>query len=171
MEGFLTKPAHLPQLREALQRYGSGATVFAAAAVVVEAAVGTPEGTSTLLDMPTIRDVSQALTPRKYAELLQRFLDGRGVVVAELRQAIAIGAHAELRSAAHSLKGAAASLGLSAVSALAQRLQTCTPQTSSQDLLQTLDELEASFEQSVAECVRSGLIDADVTPPAARAPA
>jgi signal transduction histidine kinase/DNA-binding response OmpR family regulator len=171
MEGFLTKPAHLPQLREALQRYGSGATAFAAADVVLTTTTAPTGEPAALLDMPTIHDVSQALTPRKYGELLSRFLDSRPIVVAELRQAVAVGAHADLRSAAHSLKGASASLGLCGVSAVAQRLQSSTPHVSAHELRQLLDQLDAAFERSVAECVRSGLIDAELTPPAARAPA
>ena len=170
MEGFLTKPAHLPQLREALQRYGSGATAFAAASEMLDAAAAlAPQEPHALLDTATIQDVSQALTARKYGELLGRFLDSRAVVVAELRQAVTT--HADLRSAAHSLKGAAASLGLRAVSGVAQQLQSSTPQTPVDTLLRLLDELDTQFDLSVAECVRSGLIDADVTPPVARAPA
>jgi len=184
MEGFLTKPAHLPQLREALQRYGSGVTAFAAADLTLDASAAPLDEPTVLLDMPTIQDVSQALTPRKYSELLGRFLDSRSVVVAELRQAAAVAAHADLRSAAHSLKGASASLGLCAVSAVAQRLQSSTPHAPTHELMQLLDELDTAFERSVAECVRSGLIDATgdatgdaggdaggVRPPAARAPA
>jgi signal transduction histidine kinase/DNA-binding response OmpR family regulator len=172
MDGFLTKPAHLPQLREALQRWGGGAAPFAAAQATVEAATtAAADAPTSLLDRPTIDDVRHALTPAKYGELLSRLLDDRAALVGGLRDAVIEASHTELRSRAHSLKGAAASLGLRAVSAAAQQLQVSAPDTSERELLQLLDQLDAQFELSLDECMRGGLVDSAVTPPAARAPA
>jgi len=171
MDGFLTKPAHLPQLREALQRYGAGMPPFAAAEAAVDAVTGGADAPAALLDLPTIQDVRQALTPAKYGELLGRFFDDRAAVAGALRQAVADASPADLRSRAHSLKGAAASLGLSAVSVVAQQLQASAPRASTADLLRLLDELDTQFELSLDACVRSGLTAGSVTPPAARAPA
>ena len=170
MDGFLTKPAHLPQLRDALQRYGVGTAPFAAAEAALDAAATSAVAPTSLLDLPTIQDVSQALTPAKYGDLLGRFFDDRAAVVGALRKAVIDASHADLRSRAHSLKGAAASLGLRGVSGVAQQLQASTPRTSTSDLLQLLDALDTQFELSLDACVRNGLVGG-VTPPTARAPA
>jgi len=170
MDGFLTKPAHLPQLRDALQRYGAGTAPFAAAEAALDAAATSAMAPTSLLDLPTIQDVSQALTPAKYGDLLGRFFDDRAAVVGALRKAVIDASHADLRSRAHSLKGAAASLGLRGVSGVAQQLQASTPRTSTSDLLQLLDALDTQFELSLDACVRNGLVGG-VTPPTARAPA
>ena len=173
MDGFLAKPAHLPQLREALQRYARDTPAATAAADngfdVPDAPDGTPVA---LLDLPTMDDVSRALTPGKYRELLTRFFDGRALLVSELRQAVIEGAHAELHARVHSLKGAAASLGLSGVSAAAQQFQASAPVTVASELQALLDELEAQFELSLEACLQRGLVDElVVTPRAAPAPA
>jgi CheY-like chemotaxis protein len=170
MDGFLTKPAHLPQLRDALQRYGAGTAPFAAAEAAVDAATAGADTPHGLLDLATIQDVSQALTPAKYSELLGRFFDDRTAVVSALRKAVIDASNPDLRSRAHSLKGAAASLGLRAVSELAQQLQASTQRTSTMELLQLLDQLDAQFELSLEACMRSGLVGG-VTPPVVRAPA
>jgi hypothetical protein len=170
MDGFLTKPAHLPQLRDALQRYGAGTAPFAAAEAAVDAATSATEAPTSLLDLPTIQDVSQALTPAKYGELLSRFFDERSGVVNALRKAVIDASHPDLRSRAHSLKGAAASLGLRGVGGVAHQLQESAQHASTSDLLQLLDELDVQFELSLDACVRNGLVGG-VRPPAARAPA
>jgi two-component system, sensor histidine kinase len=167
MEGFLTKPAHLPQLRDALHRYGAGA-----APLSFEPADDASDGASvaspaTLLDMPTVNDVMQALTERKYAELLDRFFDERSTLLAGLRAALADASPTDLHARAHSLKGAAAGLGLRAVAALAQQLQTSSAGTRPVEIAHLLDRLDTAFELSRAECAATGLI----TPPAVRAPA
>jgi two-component system, sensor histidine kinase len=167
MEGFLTKPAHLPQLRDALHRYGAGA-----APLSIEHADDASDGASvaspaTLLDMPTVNDVMQALTERKYAELLDRFFDERSTLLAGLRAALADASPTDLHARAHSLKGAAAGLGLRAVAALAQQLQTSSAGTRPVEIAHLLDRLDTAFELSRAECAATGLI----TPPAVRAPA
>ena len=166
MEGFLTKPAHLPQLRDALLRY-SGAGAFAWAPEPSPVAAAEPVvAAPALLDMVTIRDVVQALSTGKYAELLNRFFEERAAAIVTLRRAVADHADADLRGRAHSLKGASASLGLRAVAAIAQQLQTSTTSAPADELEQLLVQLEEIFERSRNECLASGLL-AGVTPPAA----
>jgi hypothetical protein len=169
MEGFITKPAHLPQLRDALQRYGRGATMTTAEEPPAAVPASTAASAS-LLDMATVGDVMQTLTQPKYAKLLGRFFEQRKETVAALRQAVSDASHAELRSRAHSLKGASASLGLRAVSALAQQLQVSAPDPRPADHARLLDRLEEVFELSRVECQSAGLLDG-FTPPEALAPA
>ena len=169
MEGFVTKPAHLPQLRDALQRYGSGATMMTPEEPPA-AVAASPAAPASLLDMATVGDLMQTLTQPKYAKLLGRFFEQREETVAALRQAVSDASHADLRSRAHSLKGASASLGLRAVSALAQQLQVSAPDPRPADHARLLDRLEEVFELSRVECQSAGLLDG-FTPPEALAPA
>jgi CheY-like chemotaxis protein len=158
MEGFLTKPAHLPQLREALQRYGAGSTAplpEPGAADAVSEGIAAP---ASLLDMATVSDVMQALTESKYAELLGRFFGEREATMSALRRALADAASTDLHSRAHSLKGAAASLGLRAISALAQQVQVSAPGSHPEELERLIDRLEEVFELTRAECRAAGLM-------------
>ena len=157
MEGFLTKPAHLPQLREALQRYGAGSASARSEPVAPPPAADAAASTS-MLDMVTVNDVMQALSAPRYAELLGRFFDERASTVAALRQAVATASQAELRSRAHSLKGASASLGLRALSGVAQHLQASVVGPHPDELAPLLDRLEEAFELSRAECRTTGLL-------------
>ena len=173
MDGFLTKPAHLPQLRDALARYGGAAASRDAPALGAAAA----DETDSLLDLATVADVREALSPGKYGELLAGFFAERARIVAELRGAARAALHAELRSRAHALKGASLSLGLRSVGTLAAQLQThaqAAGDTPAATLLGLIDELERQFDASCDECLRRALMPgaaAGVTPPAAPAPA
>ena len=167
MEGFLTKPAHLPQLREALARYGGGATPGAPAATV-ETAVET----GALLDLATVDDVRRALSAVKYGALLGSFLSGGSAAIGELRAAMNEGSRADLRSRAHALKGAALSLGLHGPGSTAGQLQARAPKAPPAELRALIDTLETQFAASTVECTQRGLLPAaSVTPPAAPAPA
>ena len=169
MDGFLTKPAHLPQLREALARYGAGAP----AAPLAEAGAAVLDEPDGLLDMATIGDVRTALSADKYAALLHGFLAGRSAAIGELRLALQTTPRTELRGRAHALKGAALSLGLRAVGNLAGQLQSNTNDAPVAGLAVLIDSLERQFDASDAECRRRGLLQpvGGVTPPAAPAPA
>jgi signal transduction histidine kinase/DNA-binding NarL/FixJ family response regulator len=191
MDGFLTKPAHLPQLREALERYSAGQ-----AASDPRPSAGTPPQGS-LLDPATVADAKDALSAPRYAKLLGDFLQERTLLVAQLRRA-AIGSTEELRARAHSLKGASSSLGLRAVGEAAAKLQAIASDMCASDTLtgveitvpsftasvfdappgaqpQTsamIDRIEALLDASHEECRRSGLLGppAPITPPEVRAP-
>ena len=169
MEGFLTKPAHLPQLREALARYGGG-SVAAAAGTGLPGTIATPpraDASTTLLDRATIDDVTRALTGPTYAALLGRFFDECAAVVEALTRAVDARSPHELRERAHSLKGGAASLGLRSLSALAQQLQVGAESAQADELARLLHRLEEVIDLTRAECKTAGLMDP--TPPAARA--
>jgi two-component system, sensor histidine kinase len=160
IEGFLTKPAHLPQLRDALQRYGAGAVpaLPEPAAAAAEAGAASAAEPASLLDMPTIHDVVHALTESRYNELLGRFFDERVTALSRLRQALAEASQADLRAQAHSLNGAAASLGLRAVAALARQVHTSPAGTRADEIARLLDRLETTLELSRAECLAAGLL-------------
>ena len=185
MDGFLTKPAHLPQLREALNRFGGAAAappgaVTTTTTTTTTAPAPAPQDSDALLDLATLDDVRKTLAPMKYGELLGALLGGRGPAVAELRQALLNMSHGALQSLsrqalgerAHALKGAALSLGLHGVGMAAGQLQAASASGAPEQLGPLIDQLERRFEASVAECVRRGLLPGaagGVTPPAAPA--
>jgi HPt (histidine-containing phosphotransfer) domain-containing protein len=195
MDGFLTKPAHLPQLREALDRYGGGGTA------IVSKSPAPISDDGSLLDLATVADAKDALTPQRYAKLLGDFLQSRATLLAELRRAAVNGAD-ELRGRAHSLKGASSSLGLTAVGEAADKLQAAARDGSimqttgassvaitvpsfsaslfddasrtNREINDLIDRIETLFDASYEECLRSGLLDAPqppLKPPEVRAPA
>jgi signal transduction histidine kinase/HPt (histidine-containing phosphotransfer) domain-containing protein/ActR/RegA family two-component response regulator len=162
MDGFLTKPAHLPQLREALERY----TGIGSVPPGDDAAEPLTVGDDDTLDALTVDDTRRALSPHVYAALLERFFAGQDGVLATLRAAAGRGDRDALRTEAHALKGAALNLGLRAVAAAAQRLQPSTapnPAPTGGDAdptapAQHIDALELALARARAHCVRDGLL-------------
>ncbi|WP_162249228.1 MULTISPECIES: ATP-binding protein [unclassified Rhizobacter] len=153
MNGFLTKPAHLPQLREVLGRYGQQATpVFAAVDGSTAAASASP------LDQATVDNVSVALSPGKYAELLGRFFGLHSGTLQSLRQTHGRRDHESMRSQAHALKGAALSLGLRSVADSATRLQEAAAEGSTTPVEPLLDELDRHMGITRDLCVKLGLL-------------
>jgi len=146
MDGFVTKPAHLPQLREVLARYGGAAP---AEALALPAPAGTAMGR---LDLATIEDVQRTLSAAQYTMLLQRFFDEGMNPTSTQPDAAA------LRARAHSLKGAALSLGLRSVAELAEQIQRAP----SDAPLPQLAQLQAALDREIAatreQCVLGGFL-------------
>jgi len=151
MDGYLTKPAHLPQLRDALARYTGGSV-----AATSEPGPRPATAEHALLDLATIEDVRQHLPAAKHIELLRRFFAGRNAAVDDLRSAI--GARADLRSRAHALKGAAMSLGLKRVGELAQQLQVDAAEAPDVNLASLIEHLDAAISDTAHACRRLGLL-------------
>ena len=173
MDGFLTKPAHLPQLREVLQRYGGAPTGTAPAAALHASPAAGPGGAH--LDHATVADLRQTLTADKYAQLLGGLFNGWSQTLAELHQAAAAGGLlTDLRSQAHALKGASMSLGLQRIGELAGALQRVAPDTPPAELARHIDQLEQQFAAGLEACRQAGLLPqppatgSDVTQPGAR---
>ena len=159
MNGFLTKPAHLPQLREALARYSVAAPAGHAEGddAATPAVVGDPF-TDGGLDLATIADVRQSLSAAQYGGLLARFFAEQERMLPEMRQCVAHEGRSELRTRAHALKGAAASLGLQGVAALAAQLQRHPPEATGAALMAQLDAVERQLAASHAQCAQRGLL-------------
>ena len=155
MDGFLTKPAHLPQLREVLSRYGGGA-----ATAEPDAAPASQSAAAGRLDLATVEDVQHALSPAKYTMLLQRFFeDGMHAPGAAADMPADTEAQgAALRAHAHSLKGAALSLGLRSVAELAEQIQRCPAGTLAPQLVQLRAALDRETAATREQCVQSGLL-------------
>ena len=180
MNGFITKPAHLPQLRDALARY-STAGAAAGGAPGGTASVpptGEPPTTSAAasaapvtedgLDLATMADVRQSLSAAQFSGLLAGFFNEQTRLLPELQHSIENGAtnnetngeRAELRAHAHTMKGAAASLGLQAVATLAAQLQRSPVEAQSGLVLEQLGAIERQLEASREQCVKRGLLSA-----------
>ncbi|CAN5913717.1 hypothetical protein BH11PSE8_BH11PSE8_15050 [soil metagenome] len=161
MNAFLTKPAHLPQLREALQRYAGRHD--APSAIDAKASTDTPlamggaaagSDADAHIDHATVQDVCNMLSPGRYGELLAHFFDSHDSTLADMRRAVSDERREALRAAAHSLKGAALSLGLRSVADTAQKLQTGRPQLTAAELMLLLDSLDSHLTTSLEICRR-----------------
>ena len=148
MDGFLTKPAHLPQLREALARHSGARSAAPREPIDIAAVTPLAEGRPAL-DTATIADLIKTLSAEKYAELLATFYRGREQTVADMRQAVAVSAQGMLLGLAHGLKGASASLGFGALAACAARVP---PETADAAVrVAWVDQIEREFAIAEAE--------------------
>ena len=164
MNGFLTKPAHLPQLREALARYAAAGTeAGSGAAVPVPASpackLAQPPGAASVMtiDRAIVDDLIQSLSAGQYATLLTAFFRSRNPTLASLQQAVADASYAALRGHAHGLKGAAVSLGLRSLASLADRPPPAEAVAATRT--EWVDEIEHRFDIAHAECIRLGYLD------------
>jgi hypothetical protein len=139
VDDFLAKPAHLPQLREALARFGAPDNdVFRPAAAAAD-------GEDQPLDVATVEQVRSALSPHQYAALLEGLFNVQDSTLRDLRQAAARRDLAALRNQAHGLKGAALSLGLRSVAGAAARLHQTPDSALDADLIDSLNSLERAM--------------------------
>jgi len=158
MNGFLTKPAHLPQLREVLSRYARHAAPVFASPAPSPAPAAAPAADASALDQATVDNVSIALSPAKYAQLLERFFSLHTGTLQSLRQTSGRRDNASVRSQAHALKGAALSLGLRSVADSAARLHDAAVDGPRGALDPLLDELDRNMGITRDLCVKLALL-------------
>jgi len=137
MDEMITKPAHLPQLRDLLVRYGGSASRAPAAPAAPSA-----DGPADIVDRATVEQFHAALSPQKYTALLCSFFDAQGSTLGRLRESISSGDRIAVWNQAHALKGAALSLGLRAVVENAESLKQAAASTARPNLTAVLDALE-----------------------------
>jgi two-component system, sensor histidine kinase and response regulator len=103
-----------------------------------------------------------------YRRLLGKFLDGHGSAVDSIRQAIADGRREEARRLAHSLKGAAGTLGATAVHEKAANLEKAIredqPEPQLGSLLNELASTQADLEQQLRPLLAEALPAAPTAP-------
>jgi two-component system, sensor histidine kinase len=151
MDGFLTKPAHLPQLRDALERYGSSAPTQIKHQP-------TNSGDDKVLDTTTVADLRQTLSASQYAQLLNTYFEAQTQMLTELHAAADAGKLARLDDRAHALKGASLSLGLHQMGAAADKLQNAAASNVLIEVKQCIHDLQIAFNESFEECLRQGLL-------------
>jgi CheY-like chemotaxis protein len=136
MDEMMTKPAHLPQLRDLLARYGG------ASSGPVAASAPASEGGGEIVDRATVEQFHASLSPQKYALLLASFFESHSATMRRLRDAVAAGDRAAARDQAHALKGAALSLGLRAAVEHSEHLRRAAADPQGPALAVLLDTLE-----------------------------
>ena len=137
MDEMLTKPAHLPQLRELLARYGGGIPLSTPAPLPAA-----PDSGVDIVDRATVEQFQSSLSPQKYASLLASFFESHAGTLDHLRGLAAGGDRSGVWSQAHALKGAALSLGLRAVVEQAEAVKQAAGEAGKPDLGPTLAALE-----------------------------
>jgi len=159
MDGMLTKPAHLPQLRDLLASYGGGAGL--PVAMLLEPSA---DNATDIVDRATIEQFHVSLSPQKYASLLASFFDSHAGTPEALRAMAASGDRRGVWNQVHALKGAALSLGLRAVVEHAEALKLVAGDPAEPDLAPALASLERHLSITHDLCQSLGWLPA--APPA-----
>jgi two-component system, sensor histidine kinase len=164
MDGFLTKPAHLPQLREALLRYGAARMSIETPARPRAPPTATAPAAPADLDPAVIGSLLQVLPTATYRQLLGTFFAGRAATLGALRRAAAARAPEALREEAHALKGAALNLGLHRLAAwIADTPAAGVDADATEDaarLERWVDEAERRFDAAEVACRQYGHVPA-----------
>jgi CheY-like chemotaxis protein/HPt (histidine-containing phosphotransfer) domain-containing protein len=156
MNGFLTKPAHLPQLREALARYGGDGAGAQPPSVFAPAPPADPDKDG-VFDQSIVDDLITSLSAELYTKMLNAFFEAQPEALAGLRRAASAGSNESLGGQAHGLKGAALSLGLRNVAEVAARPPPAD--AGATDLDRWIEELERQLALTHAACVQLGYIE------------
>jgi signal transduction histidine kinase/CheY-like chemotaxis protein len=159
MDEMLTKPAHLPQLRELLARYG-GATAPASPLPLPSA----PDAHADIVDRGTVEQMHASLSPQKFGALLASFFDAHAGSLQRLHEAVEARDRSAVWGQAHALKGAALSLGLRAVVEHAESLKQASADPSRPDLHVALDALERHLMITRDLCQSLGWLPAAASP-------
>ena len=110
-----------------------------------------------MLDMAVIGELCVGLSLDGYRGLLRDFLADEQGALAALRTALAAGRSDELKARGHAVKGTAGSLGLSALQALARRIELEGPGWSADDCTLQAQALDELLDRTRALVQRMGL--------------
>ncbi len=172
MDAYLTKPLQLHELQQALAACGGrfdlhpgtnpAADTPAAPAPTAPAPPARRHrfragDVAQVLDMAVIGELCVGLSLDGYRGLLRDFLADEQGALAALRTALAAGRSDELKARAHAVKGTAGSLGLSALQALARRIELEGPAWSAEDCAPQAQALDELLDRTRALVQRMGL--------------
>jgi PAS domain S-box-containing protein len=121
MDDYIAKPVHQRTLVELIEKWG--AIGYASAHSQPVAAVELARTDVDLLDVDGIREMIEVLGLDAYRDLAGQFFDSHGAAAKDFYDAAASGDCKQLGRLAHSLKGAAANLGLAVLAKQAAALQ------------------------------------------------
>jgi PAS domain S-box-containing protein len=148
MEGYISKPVRIEELRAALQRWlpaedGAGQPTLAGEPASRAAAPG-------VLDEAVLADLAPG-EPDVVAELIDQFLGDAPTRVHVVRTAVTQRDAASLRQAAHLFKGEAGSIGARELEAACARLEALGASGNLSSGLQALRAFEAAYETTKDE--------------------
>jgi len=146
VDAFVGKPVSPERLAEALAQV----VLRRKRGVVVPAERATDDGRPVVLDPGVLDDDYMMLGPDKTGRMVDAFFDGATRKVEQLRHAVAGEDWSTVALIAHTLKGSAASLGLSALENRAHRLEVCARREAGSEIARDFDTFIALFESSAA---------------------
>ena len=120
MDDFVTKPVTRQKLIRALARFTRAAVARDDDVAALPAAA---EGTTEIVDRGHRAGLAEALGPEGLAELTAVFRDDADRLLREIAEAVARGDDAAMRKGLHTLKGAAANVGLVGVVAVVDEMR------------------------------------------------
>ncbi|TDP63762.1 ATP-binding protein [Roseateles toxinivorans] len=150
MDDFLGKPVHIADLQAMLLRHGP--------APAAERAPTPQAEPLPAVDQQTLNQVRSALPPETFKQLLQAFLRDEAQSLPNLERALREQSRSDLRQTAHSVKGAALSLGLLVVSRPAMVLEQLPADASPAAAEHAIRELRVALGQARQVCQEMGLI-------------
>jgi signal transduction histidine kinase/HPt (histidine-containing phosphotransfer) domain-containing protein/ActR/RegA family two-component response regulator len=181
MNGFLSKPVRTDQIEALLiQLFGQRGATLPPAESTPPAPIARPAPAPAPrrrfragdvghhLDMSLVGEVCIAVSLSGYSNLLESFFRDEAQSFEQLAQALEAADKAGLKGLAHSVKGAAASLGLQALAQAASHIETSGQEFNAGQCLQSRMELRELVHTAHAICHRMGLIG---TPPPPGGPA
>jgi CheY-like chemotaxis protein len=160
MDGFLTKPLDVKQLRETLDRFGLGirtettatteqtATPDNSDAAVATAALLTESALEAPVDLARLDEITDG-DPEFTQELIAVFVDSCEQSLSELKRELALTNRTALSRAAHKLKGASANIHAMPLRTLCDELETHADTMSVDKIATAVTAIEAAIQRAV----------------------
>ena len=144
MDGLLTKPLDVEQLRETLERFGLGAEAVLAESAVAD--VMTAPAAPSPIDLVQLRELTGA--DAEFARsLADSFASSSRELIAAMSAAAARGDREPLAKAAHQLKGASANIYAWPMQALCAQLETRAESLTATELESHVASLSAEIDR------------------------
>src|SRR5262249_9300746 len=152
MDDYLSKPVDVGRLQMALQRWGRrGCSSVPEPPAGTPAAAPSGNGDMDEAVLAELRHLQQHGRPNLILDMLKTFRGDAPQYLAAMRTATDAGDASQLRTSAHNLKGAAASLGARRLAALCLELERKGQTGSVTDVVPLLAEVERHVDQACAK--------------------
>jgi CheY-like chemotaxis protein len=154
MDDYIAKPVHQHILVELIEKWGAIGYASAhprladPASDTTSAEAGGQTAEVDLLDIDGIKELIEVLGLEVYRDLAAQFFDSHDATTASLNAAAADGDYVQIDRLAHSLKGAAANLGLLVLADHAAALRSREEASGAADLPGMLNAIEAMLHRS-----------------------
>jgi CheY-like chemotaxis protein len=154
MDDYIAKPVHQHILVELIEKWGAIGYASAhprladPASDTTSAEAGGQTAEVDLLDIDGIKELIEVLGLEVYRDLAAQFFDSHDATTASLNAAAADGDYVQIDRLAHSLKGAAANLGLLVLADHAAALRSREEVSGAADLPGMLNAIEAMLHRS-----------------------